>query len=579
MPPAYSYLRFSSPEQAKGDSVRRQTEATADWCRRNGATLDTSLTLRDEVVSAFRGKNRENPDVHGMAAFLAAVKTGRVPAGSFLVLENLDRLTRESIVPAVHLFTGILVSGVRVVQLKPAEQVFDAGADMTAVMLALVELSRGHSESVMKSDRIGAAWTRKRKNAATKVLTRRLPVWIKYDAGKLVFDREKVKTVRRMFRMAGAGVGLTGIARTLNEEGVPVPGRKVIASPNQAGVPKEQKIRRPVVWSASLVYRILTSRAIVGEYQPHRGTPGRRKPAGEPVCDYYPPAIDPDTFAAVQSALRTRAVVGRGRRGRHVNLFAGLLHDARTGGSLMARHHKARGSVIFPSGAAHGRGDRWVSYPFAALESAILSRLVEVKVEDVQPGEAAGNKVESLAARKAELEALVAKWRAKMDRPELVDLVADKLAELGREQREVMERLVEAQQESASPFAEAVGQLRTVGRALADDSGEENRLRCRAAVRRVVESVWCLFTPGRGLRLAAVQVWFKGGAHRDYLVTTRPGMANKNMSRPSQWRVESFADAGVKGGLDLRDRGDARALEKLLVRLDLSKLFPGRETA
>src|SRR5262245_34426055 len=98
MTTAFSYLRFSSPQQAAGDSVRRQTEATAAWCQRNRVELDAVLDLRDVGVSAFKGKNRENPDLHALAAFVTAVKTGRVPSGSFLVVENLDRLSREKIV-------------------------------------------------------------------------------------------------------------------------------------------------------------------------------------------------------------------------------------------------------------------------------------------------------------------------------------------------------------------------------------------------------------------------------------------------------------------------------------------------
>src|SRR3954454_22298101 len=124
MPLAFSYLRFSSPQQAAGDTVRRQTEATADWCCRSGAVLDTSLSLRDDGVSAFKGKHREHPDVHGLAAFLSAVKTGRVPAGSFLVVENLDRLSREQIGYATELFLGIVNRGINVVQLAPAEVLF-----------------------------------------------------------------------------------------------------------------------------------------------------------------------------------------------------------------------------------------------------------------------------------------------------------------------------------------------------------------------------------------------------------------------------------------------------------------------
>ncbi|MEB0161137.1 recombinase family protein, partial [Pseudomonas sp. AH2 (2023)] len=49
LPPAVaiSYLRFSTAEQRKGDSLRRQVEATDRWCERNGVRLDESLSIRD----------------------------------------------------------------------------------------------------------------------------------------------------------------------------------------------------------------------------------------------------------------------------------------------------------------------------------------------------------------------------------------------------------------------------------------------------------------------------------------------------------------------------------------------------
>ena len=36
---AYSYVRFSHPDQARGDSLRRQTEEVQGWCKRNRARL------------------------------------------------------------------------------------------------------------------------------------------------------------------------------------------------------------------------------------------------------------------------------------------------------------------------------------------------------------------------------------------------------------------------------------------------------------------------------------------------------------------------------------------------------------
>ena len=213
---AYSYLRFSSPQQAAGDSLRRQTESTAAWCTRSNVALDTSIRMTDLGVSAFKGKHRkaENADTHALAAFLQAVKTGRIQEGSFLILESLDRLTREDIVPAVNLFTSILMSGIRIVQLHPNEHVYDQKADMTHIMLALLELSRGNSESKMKSERVGAAWKRKQKEAGTKIVTKKLPGWIAEKGGKLVLNGH-ADTVRRIFALALEGHGARGIGGAL----------------------------------------------------------------------------------------------------------------------------------------------------------------------------------------------------------------------------------------------------------------------------------------------------------------------------------------------------------------------------
>src|SRR5687768_3108579 len=108
-PIAFSYLRFSSPGQADGDSVRRQTDLRDNWLKRHpNARLDTSLTLADKGVSGFTGAHRKNPDRHALAAFLKLVEQGRVPRGSYLIVENLDRLSREDIQPALMLFLGLL---------------------------------------------------------------------------------------------------------------------------------------------------------------------------------------------------------------------------------------------------------------------------------------------------------------------------------------------------------------------------------------------------------------------------------------------------------------------------------------
>src|SRR5206468_10529 len=136
-------------------------------------------------------------------------------------------------------------------------------------------LERAAEESEMKSKRVGAAWGRKRSEAAERIVSRKLPGWVVYDeaAGRLALDPAKATTVRRIFELAREG-------------------------------------------------------------------------------------------HAVGSVIKARSTVGRGRRGSHTNLFAGLLVDARDGGTLTYGTWAASRRRWSPWGrskvaALRGRRSRW----------------------------------------------------------------------------------------------------------------------------------------------------------------------------------------------------------------------------
>jgi hypothetical protein len=131
---------------------------------------------------------------------------------------------------------------------------------MTSILLALVELSRVSSESQMKSERVGAAWANKKRRAAERIVTRKLPGWVCVEGDDVTQDREprrpgrdgdrlvlipgRAEIVRRVYRLALAGHGVHAIARVLNESAVPVLGRTEYKG-------------RPVVWSETVVYHLL----------------------------------------------------------------------------------------------------------------------------------------------------------------------------------------------------------------------------------------------------------------------------------------------------------------------------------
>ncbi|WP_205119409.1 recombinase family protein [Paramagnetospirillum kuznetsovii] len=74
---AFSYMRMSRPEQIKGDSLRRQLEASREYAIKHGLTLNE--TMQDIGVSAFRGKNRTEGT---LAAFLDLIREEDIPPGS-----------------------------------------------------------------------------------------------------------------------------------------------------------------------------------------------------------------------------------------------------------------------------------------------------------------------------------------------------------------------------------------------------------------------------------------------------------------------------------------------------------------
>src|SRR5690242_10265041 len=108
MAKAYSYLRFSTPEQLKGDSFRRQLDAARRYAEQHGLVLDEELTFRDLGVSAFRGRNAESGSLRD---FRRAVEDGVVERGSFLLVESFDRISRMDPWAALPVLQEIINAG------------------------------------------------------------------------------------------------------------------------------------------------------------------------------------------------------------------------------------------------------------------------------------------------------------------------------------------------------------------------------------------------------------------------------------------------------------------------------------
>jgi DNA invertase Pin-like site-specific DNA recombinase len=339
---AYSYLRFSTPEQMRGSSFRRQADMARQFALKRGLDLDEELTFQDLGVSAFRGGNVRRGELR---EFQRAIESGLVPEGSYLLVENLDRISREAAWYAVQTLGSIVDAGVRVVTLMDEREYSHETLtrDPMALMLAVLTFSRANEESETKARRGRVAWEAKRANAREKPLTARAPAWLRLEpsTGSFKAIRDRAAVVRKIFRWSLDGMGQNKIAETLNRQGVPTFGRA-------AG------------WHSSYVSKVLKNPAVVGTLVPHtleyKEGRKKRKPL-EPIPDYYPAVVDEETFSRVHSLLRSRTP----RRGRHAaaevqNLFGGLSKCPICGGTmtLTNKGRRARRRLVCVAAKAGG---------------------------------------------------------------------------------------------------------------------------------------------------------------------------------------------------------------------------------
>ncbi len=154
---AYSYVRFSTPEQARGDSARRQVESAIAYATANLLDLDEELTFEDHGVSAFHGKNARTGS---LKRFLRAVEDGDVAEGSFLLVESFDRLSRADIWSAMRLLTEIMEAGILLVTLADQRLYSQESISKNPMelMLSIVIMTRAHEESATQSLRLKAAY-------------------------------------------------------------------------------------------------------------------------------------------------------------------------------------------------------------------------------------------------------------------------------------------------------------------------------------------------------------------------------------------------------------------------------------
>ena len=394
MATVYSYIRFSSKIQEQGDSVRRQTSMGDAWMKRHPEhTLDTTLRLRDLGVSAFRGKNL-NKDKGDLGKFIALAKDGKIPAGSILMLENLDRFSRQAPRKAYRLFCELVEAGVRVLTLNPEQLIDERNIDsMEVVLPVIISMQLGFQESAKKAERQVAAWAGKRQKAMEdgKPMTRRCRAWVSWDdkAGAWVIQPGARETIEYIFRRTTEGVGKQRLLAELQG--------------------KYKTFGKSKRWNSSMISSILQDRTVLGEMTPLARIKDRK---AEPIKDYYPRMISDELFHAARAASIARRTM-RGRCSGFVNLFTGRIFFADGYAAHLQNIHrktKRHGKVVFhrlfsAGHKDHVKGACALSVEYGKAERYILDLIFQIKPSDLLPA----RQSDGLADKRGELAGVTAR--------------------------------------------------------------------------------------------------------------------------------------------------------------------------
>lgn len=367
-PKAYSYIRMSTTKQRDGDSFRRQSAPLQAFCETHDLDLDTEFKLQDIGVSAFTG---ENLATGALGAFIEAVKNGRISSGSWLIIESYDRFSRLTPWEALPHFLAIRNAGITIAVLSEDEIFRPDDKNDMKLLYALMGLKRAHDDSAQKADRVRKSRSDRRNNLDKKNMTSMAPFWLLENRDKKGFQpiQERVAVVKLMFDLAMT-LGDHAVTTELNRRGIKNFG------PGKQG------------WQKSSVSKILTNRAVLGEYQPHTKVKGKRVPIGKVAMGYYPAVIDADLFHAVQHARQARKTAGGGRLGRTLaNLFSKIMRCGHCGASMVITNKgtSGGGSYYVCSNAKRGLGCEKVTWAHRSLETSILTFVREIGATAITP--------------------------------------------------------------------------------------------------------------------------------------------------------------------------------------------------
>lgn len=495
MTKAFVYIRFSTPKQEDGNTIDRQRELCLGMCAKRGWTVSPDDILEDKGKSAWKGDHLKSGKLGG---FADRVRAGQIEPGSVLVIEQLDRLSRESPRKALRWMEDLCDLGIRIATVEGDKVYDEAGLkgeeSILNVLQILIKATVAHGHSKRKSELNYDNWARRHARARNlEIISRRSPAWLSVsdDGKKWIVNGDRKNIVLDIFRWSADGQGNRQIAGRLN----------AAKTDSFAGWTKAAR------WTDKYIGLLIHSPAVEGDYIPgaSNGTGD-----GERIVGYYPRIVPADLVDRARVASKSRR--GTGGRYRHLNtnLFARAVVCGSCGGPMALRPRQAarlaptsvlRKGLFQCRNSMQRRGcERREMYAYAPFEKTALDAILHLTLDDryFQRPDDTVRLVNNLAQLAKEIDDLKAKQRRAVAALLEEDDMPEVKEQLGVIRRQLAD-LKQAHQKAENALREARGAVDPVEhrrrvhevRESIDDEDEEVRLAARQKVAESIKAIGC----------------------------------------------------------------------------------------
>ncbi|EJI3137714.1 recombinase family protein [Salmonella enterica] len=364
----YSYIRFSSMRQSDGSSYERQIRMAKEIADRYN--LELVNDYQDLGVSAFKGANSKTG---ALSRFLDEI--GRsIPVGSWLFIENLDRLSRQDIISAQELFLSIIRRGITIVTGMDNKiySIETVTANPMDLMFSILLFIRGNEESQTKRNRTNSSALLKIKAHQQNPQSPAVAIeeigknmwWTDTTSGRVLPHPVYFPVLQKIVQLRQEGHSAGVILDYLNEHHEP---------------PAPTRNKKHGKWSRAMVSRLFATKALIGvktvnvdgvEYE---------------LRDYYPRVLSDSEFYFLRKNIIKKAWDYSHDKEKVIPLLSGIgvlrcVHCGATMVKQTAANGKREQYRYCCDGRKSGRTDcPYPNWGFRAvtLECAVLQLLAD----------------------------------------------------------------------------------------------------------------------------------------------------------------------------------------------------------